>query len=464
MTESPVSAAPSSKPAPQDAPVSPGADGRVADCRGRLGAERRVSGPGRRGLRPDRGGAHLGRRRRMGRACGACHRGNGRAGSRRGGPGCGRTRPRRPRSLPRLGRIVGRHARTGEAQGPRGCRGASTRRSAGTGRCPGAAADPRQCSGAGSCPTFDAGTAFPARSGSGRESWGSQESQAAEGPTQQQGARQQPAQQQTAPQQRPAAAGAAVRTPCGPPNQPGQPGQPAVASAQPAAGGSVEMFRRASPEIMNELQSVKKFLWMTVQPNASVTGYDGRSLTVSFAHQGAMTAFTRSQDNVNLLAQCIHKVLGVQCQIVVTAGGSAPAGGSGPKAERRPGPADTPSVAPRPAEPAAAVAPAATAPAEPAPAGAAPSAAGSPMPGLSAPAPSGPVPSMPASSMPGSSMSGSPVAAPSTVPPVAPDAAPHRAAPAAPSPTAADSDDGCRAGCSRRATRPRPPHRPVNAR
>ena len=338
--------------------------------------------------------------------------------------------PPRPRSLPRLGRIVGRHARTGEAQGPRGCRGASTRRSTGTGR-PGAGRRPRAMLRRRPLPNLDQvqpSQRVPAPAANRAGIPGGAGCRSPDPPA---GRRQQPAQQQTAASTGAAAAGAAVRTPRGPAGQTGQPGQPAAASAQAAAGGSVEMFRRAWPEIMNELQSVKKFLWMTVQPNASVTGYDGRSLTVSFAHQGAMTAFTRSQDNVNLLAQCIHKVLGVQCQIVVTAGGSAPAGGSGPKAERRPRPADTPSVAPRPTEPAAAVAPAATAPAEPTPAGAAPSAAGSPMAGPSAAAPSaaGPVDARLIDAR--FIGSGSPAAAPPRAAGGAQTAAPQRAAPAA---------------------------------
>ncbi|MGG5752688.1 DNA polymerase III subunit gamma and tau [Zafaria sp. Z1313] len=135
-----------------------------------------------------------------------------------------------------------------------------------------------------------------------------------------------------------------------------------AAAANPAqagpgsAAGSVEMFRRAWPEIMDKLKTERKFVWMAVQPNASVAGYDGRTLTVAFANQGALTNFSSRQDNIGLLQWCIHEVLGVKCEVVVTPGGSAPAGGSGPKADRRPTPAAaTPTAPVRPEAPSAPV-------------------------------------------------------------------------------------------------------------
>ncbi|RAX48976.1 DNA polymerase III subunit gamma and tau [Arthrobacter sp. AQ5-05] len=165
-------------------------------------------------------------------------------------------------------------------------------------------------------------------------------------------------------------------------------------SAQSGGTGSVEMFRRAWPDILEELKGNKRFVWMMVAPNASVTGFDGRTLTVSFAHTGAMTAFTARADNVAILGQSIQKVLGVNIELVIAEGGSAPAGGSGPKVDRRPEPAVTtgpaesapqqhtapsPSSAPVPSQPGREAAPepaAQGAPAAPAPAAAtAPSAA-----------------------------------------------------------------------------------------
>ncbi|MBV1779315.1 DNA polymerase III subunit gamma and tau [Paeniglutamicibacter sp. ABSL32-1] len=137
---------------------------------------------------------------------------------------------------------------------------------------------------------------------------------------------QMPPQQQAPRQQQPPAA---------------QPQQGQAPAAHSGGTGSVEMFRRAWPDILEELKSNKKFVWMMVAPNASVTGFDGRTLTVSFAHSGALTAFTARQENVAILGQSINKVLGVNVELAIAAGGSAPAGGSGPKVDRRPEPAVT---------------------------------------------------------------------------------------------------------------------------
>lgn len=162
-----------------------------------------------------------------------------------------------------------------------------------------------------------------------------------------------PAQQQPA-SPRNAAAQAGPSGQPTPPQQPAQPAGPAAAQ-QPqqdtgqqagpprsGAAGSVEMFRRAWPEIMDVLKSEKKFLWMTVEPNASLAGFDGRTLTVAFSNTGAMTAFSSKQENAGLLRQCIFKVLGTDVQLDVTAGGSGSAGESGPKGVSRPQPAAGP--------------------------------------------------------------------------------------------------------------------------
>ncbi len=171
-------------------------------------------------------------------------------------------------------------------------------------------------------------------------------------------------------------------------------------AAHSGGAGSVEMFRRAWPDILEELKGNKRFVWMMVAPNASVTGFDGRALTVSFAHTGAMTAFTARADNVAILGQSIQKVLGVNIELVIAEGGSAPAGGSGPKVDRRPEPAVTtgpaesapqqhtapsPSSAPAPSQPGWGAPPASAAkgaPAAPAPSvvSAAPAAPAAPRP------------------------------------------------------------------------------------
>ncbi len=186
--------------------------------------------------------------------------------------------------------------------------------------------------------------------------------------------------------------------------------QPEPAAEKPSTGGAagtVEMFRRAWPEIMDALREEKKFVWMTIQPHASLAGFDGRTLTVAFANPGPMKAFSAKQENTDLLRGAINQVLGVTPEIVITGGGSAPAGGSGPKAERRPAPASRGPVAQNsaPAAPTPArttpsnTAPAATPASSPAPEGQAPAAQPP-----AAPAPSGSKLETPAASGPAAAL------------------------------------------------------------
>ncbi|PQZ89605.1 AAA family ATPase [Arthrobacter sp. MYb227] len=142
-----------------------------------------------------------------------------------------------------------------------------------------------------------------------------------------------PAMQQAPQQERPA------------PHQ-GAPTQQAQAVS--SGPGSVATFQQAWPAILEEIKGVTRRLWMTLEPHASVTGFDGRTLTISVANPGALNSFASRQENIMILGQSIQKVVGVQVELAVVAGGTAPAGGSGPKVDRRPEPAVTSS----PAEPA----------------------------------------------------------------------------------------------------------------
>ncbi|MFJ6416650.1 DNA polymerase III subunit gamma and tau [Paeniglutamicibacter sp. NPDC091659] len=229
----------------------------------------------------------------------------------------------------------------------------------------------------------------------------------------------------------------------------GQAQQPPATQAPPAQGapahaggaGSVEMFRRAWPDILEELKGTKRFLWMTVAPHAAITGFDGRTLAVSFANPGALTAFTSRPEHIAILGQSIQKVLGVQVELAIVAGGSAPAGGSGPKVDRRPEPAVTSS----PAESAPQQHTAMPSPGAPAPAS---TGWGTPQPAAQAaaqaavPAPVQPAAPRPAQAQPVQQAAQSQVAAPGAPAfaqgPAAPAApAPVAPAPAAPAPVAA---------------------------
>ena len=113
----------------------------------------------------------------------------------------------------------------------------------------------------------------------------------------------------------------------------------------------LDVLHVAWPEVLAHLEEHSRLVWMLVSQNASVAGFDGQLLTIGFSGDGPRdTVQRRGGDQV--IAQAVHAVLGIQPRLDLITGGSAPAGGSGPKAEGRPAPA-----APRPdavEEPAAA--------------------------------------------------------------------------------------------------------------
>ncbi len=244
---------------------------------------------------------------------------------------------------------------------------------------------------------------------------------------------------------------------------------------RPAAGaaGSVEMFRRAWPQILENVKQNRRFVWSILQQDVSIAGYDGKTLTLGFSNPGPMNAFRNRADAAETLKASISAVIGVTPDIDVAEGGDA-----GPKADGRndlpaaeephneapeqpeysepedvepdsvkpddAGPADTepeyeeqpepePEASepnfgepePQPEKPAA--------PATPAPRAATtpqqPDAPAAPVP-LAAPAPTATAPAAPAPT-PAAPATGSAPAAPSPAP-VAPPAAPTPSAPAAP--------------------------------
>ena len=131
--------------------------------------------------------------------------------------------------------------------------------------------------------------------------------------------------------------------------------RPAQAPGQAApsgAGGQIEMIRRAWPEIMDALTSIRRATWLNVSKNSSPRSFDGKVLELAFSNPGAATNFNRP-DHLENLRKAIHQVLALDCQINPIHDSSASAGESGPKADSRRAPASAP----------AAAAPASTAPA-----------------------------------------------------------------------------------------------------
>ncbi|GAB3181296.1 hypothetical protein GCM10027060_12070 [Nesterenkonia halophila] len=173
-------------------------------------------------------------------------------------------------------------------------------------------------------------------------------------------------QQPTAePREEPAAAPATEQAP-EPQPAPQQEPQPAPeqkqepAPEQPAqeSDSRVEMMRRAWPDIVQALAPQSRLLWMLIKDNASVAGFDGRTLTLQFINDGARSTFANRRGDQTLNA-AIQQVLGMQVSFDLITGGAPPAAGSSPKGPSRPTPASAPasdvstSAAPAGAEPAA---------------------------------------------------------------------------------------------------------------
>ncbi|MDR5712327.1 DNA polymerase III subunit gamma and tau [Nesterenkonia flava] len=130
--------------------------------------------------------------------------------------------------------------------------------------------------------------------------------------------------QQTAPQQQPSQA---------------QRSAASSPSGQQGGRGGSEMMQRAWPDIVEAMKSRSRMLWMLVKGNVSVTGFDGATLTLAFANEGARNTFSNRKGE-DALNEAIQEVLGMQVRYDLVTGGAPPTGGGAPpKAEGRSTPA-----------------------------------------------------------------------------------------------------------------------------
>src|SRR5699024_2004193 len=102
---------------------------------------------------------------------------------------------------------------------------------------------------------------------------------------------------------------------------------------QPAQQTSqVEMVRRAWPEVLEFLKNESRLIWMTVNGNAQIVGFDGKLLTIGFDNDGARNT-VQMRGGANLLAAGFNQVLGIQPELDLISGTSD---GGSPKAASRP--------------------------------------------------------------------------------------------------------------------------------
>ncbi|WP_347038894.1 DNA polymerase III subunit gamma and tau [Glutamicibacter halophytocola] len=122
-----------------------------------------------------------------------------------------------------------------------------------------------------------------------------------------------------------------------------QQAQPAQQQAQqPGAGSPVVKFQQAWPMILQQLQGSSRVLHSMVATYGSVAGFDGRTLTLAFSNTGPIVNLRNRPDLMNTLTGVVSQFAGSPIEVVLTEGGSNPAGGGSPKGERRPLPAQTP--------------------------------------------------------------------------------------------------------------------------
>nr|WP_218882124.1 DNA polymerase III subunit gamma and tau [Nesterenkonia xinjiangensis] len=149
-----------------------------------------------------------------------------------------------------------------------------------------------------------------------------------------------------------------------PPHEPQQeaPPQPPQSAGDPRTGGHpeptsgapggtrVEMLQRAWPDIVQALASQSRLLWMLVKDNATVAGFDGKTVTVAFTNDGARSTFSNRHGDQALNA-AIQQVLGMQVSFDLITGGAPPGAGQAPKGPSRPTPAPAAESAPEPPQP-----------------------------------------------------------------------------------------------------------------
>ena len=153
-------------------------------------------------------------------------------------------------------------------------------------------------------------------------------------------AAQQPQAPSTPPQQPAAQQPSTPEQPPATPPQQTSPQQPAQQVSQ------VEMVRRAWPEVLEFLKNESRLIWMTVNGNAQVVGYDGKLLTIGFDNDGARST-VQQRGGEKLLAAGFHHVLGIQPELDLISGTSD---GGSPKAPSRPA-RPQPQQAPAPTPP-----------------------------------------------------------------------------------------------------------------
>ncbi|MEU4892364.1 DNA polymerase III subunit gamma and tau [Streptomyces sp. NPDC044780] len=108
------------------------------------------------------------------------------------------------------------------------------------------------------------------------------------------------------------------------PDAPGAPGAPSMAQ------GAVQV-RQMWPDILEAVKNRRRFTWILLSQNATVSGFDGTTLQLGFSNAGARDSFVGGGSE-DVLRQALQDAIGVQWRIeaIVDPSGGAGQQGGGP--------------------------------------------------------------------------------------------------------------------------------------
>ncbi|WP_076258701.1 DNA polymerase III subunit gamma and tau [Intrasporangium flavum] len=87
-----------------------------------------------------------------------------------------------------------------------------------------------------------------------------------------------------------------------------------AADAAPSGGMDTDAIRRAWPNVLGRIFTMRRITWTFVSQNAQVTAFDGRTLTLGIATAGLTTTF-RSGNHAEIVRQALIDELGVDALV-----------------------------------------------------------------------------------------------------------------------------------------------------
>ncbi|HET7400026.1 MAG TPA: DNA polymerase III subunit gamma and tau [Intrasporangium sp.] len=116
------------------------------------------------------------------------------------------------------------------------------------------------------------------------------------------------------------------------------PAAPAAAPPARSAGMDTDAIRRAWPDVLGRISSMRRVTWTFVAQHAQVLAYDGRTLTLGMSTQGLTNAF-RQGNHAEVVRQALIDELGVDAVVDgITTPEAAPAADPAPRAHSAGGP------------------------------------------------------------------------------------------------------------------------------